>query len=140
MIFNNLFNEDEKRILKKYAKLDEKKYQKEKLVFLTSFLEFHKRHLSPDLYSVAKQRSVTDGKINPDMADSVKEVINLGEKTEKDIMDDKVKEAERQKKMKELDEQEPVMLTQSDIEKMKEYSERFTDISYVRARKSLIDK
>jgi hypothetical protein len=59
MIFNNLFNEDEKRILKKYAKLDEKKYQKEKLVFLTSFLEFHKRHLSPDLYSVAKQRSVT---------------------------------------------------------------------------------
>jgi hypothetical protein len=45
-----------------------------------------------------------------------------------------------QKKMKELDEQEPVMLTQSDIEKMKEYSERFTDISYVRARKSLIDK
>lgn len=140
MVFNNLFNEDEKRILKKYAKLEQEKYQKEKLVLLTSFLEFHKRHLSPDLHSVAKQRSVTDGKINPDMAESVKEVINLGEKTEKDIMDDKVKEAERQKKRKQLDEQESVMLTQSDIEKMKEYSERFTDISYVRARKSLIEK
>jgi hypothetical protein len=74
------------------------------------------------------------------MAESVKEVINLGEKTEKDIMDDKVKEAERQKKRKQLDEQESVMLTQSDIEKMKEYSERFKDISYVRARKSLIEK
>jgi len=135
MVFHNLFKSDEKRMLKRYSKLDKKDYEKEKFIFLSGFLNFHQKHFAPDTYSVSKQRGSDGRNINPDMADKVSDAVSDNKIEKKEIIEEKVKDAK--KKLNEAP--QPKTFSEKEIDKLIEYTEDYTPISYVRAKRTLAE-
>lgn len=141
-VFHNAFKEDEKIMLRRYVGRDD--YENEKFVFLSGFISFHQNHFVPDVYSVSKQRGSDGRSINPDMAQKVKETVDLNEELNKNVsFEDKLKDAEKnyEHNKKKLDNAPPPKaFNETEIEKLMWYSENYTSIKYVRAKKTLMEK
>ncbi len=137
-VFHNVFKKDEKRMLRRYVGRDD--YENEKFIFLSGFIAFHQNHFVPDAYSVSKQRGSDGRNVNPDMADKVNETIILNDKIDKkEVIKERAKQAKEAKKK--LDEAPPPKaFNQNEIDKLVCYSESYTSIKYVRAKKTLAEK
>jgi len=133
MIFHDVFKKDEKRMLSIYSRLDKKDYEKEKFIFLSGFLNFHQKHFAPDPYSVLKMRGSDGRAVNPDMADKVNGISEEKQKEEN--------KKNYEKNKKKLDSQEqPKTFNENEVEKLVGYSEDYTPVNYVRAKKTLAEK
>jgi hypothetical protein len=140
-VFHNVFKKDEKRMLRSYVGRDD--YENEKFIFLSGFISFHQNHFVPDAYSVSKQRGSDGRTINPDMAEKVNGTVNSSEKIEKkESIEEKAKKAKQAKEAKKKLDNAPPPKTfnQTEIEKLMGYSENYTSIKYVRAKKTLSEK
>ena len=130
--FHNLFKKDEDRMLYFYSKLKNEDYEKEKFIFLSGFISFHQKYFMPDMYSVYKQRGSDNNKVNPDMADKVSSVTEEKQKEEN--------KKNYQNNKKKLDETPaPKSFNQTEIEKLVEYTEKYTPINYMRANRTLCE-
>lgn len=136
-VFHSAFKKDEKRLLSVYKRYEKKQYEKEKLVFLTAFLTFHKDYFTPDEYALKKARNEENKNLHPDMANKVKDVSS------DEKLQDKIKKAEedyKKNKHKYDNQPEPVAFNQDDVFKIQEYSNMLTKVFYVRANKTLLEK
>lgn len=137
-VFHNVFKKDEKRMLRRFV--GRKDYDNEKFIFFSGFISFHQNHFVPDAYSVSKQRGSDGRSVNPDMADKVSDTVNSNEKIEKkEFIQEKAKQAKEAKKKLD-DAPPPKTFNEKEIEKLIGYSEDYTVIKYVRAKKTLMEK
>jgi hypothetical protein len=135
--FHSLFKKDEKRIISHYKHFgDNKSYDREKLILITAFLNFHKAYFQPDEYAVKKNRGDDGKKVNPDMAQSVKNTNPNDES-----LQEKIRKAEEdyKKNKHKYDQQEVIMFNEEDMGKIQLYTDMLTPTWYVRANKTLTE-
>lgn len=142
-VFHNVFKKDEKRMLRRYNHLSKEDYEEEKFIFLSGFISFHQNHFAPDEYSVSKQRGSDGRTINPDMAQKVKQTAESENFDKENIIKQKAEDAEKgfNEAKKKLDNAPPPrVFNENEVDKLMYYTENYTSVKYVRAKKTLAEK